>query len=245
MNHTHMDTQQFYDTSYEIYGIKAQRRYPNEEFCRFIGSRWLNSLTYEERGRIRLLEVGAGSGANLWMAAREGFDAYGLELSSNGVDLCRAVLAEWRTQAQVDQGDMTAMPYEDNFFDVVCDIFSSYCLPCAEFSIFLREAWRVLKPGGALFLYTPSTNSDAFINHAPAVKLDPYTLDGIRRTNSPYAGNTYPFRFLDPDAAPALLESEGFSVSSLELVGRTYRNRKEYFEFVVCSAIKNSAHAPD
>lgn len=230
--------EQFYESAYKTSGINAQRRYPNEEFLRFIGSHWLNTTTHEERRRLRLLEVGAGSGANLWVAAREGFDTYGLELSASGVDVCRAVLTSWQVQAQIRQGDMTSMPYADSFFDVVCDVFSSYCLPCQGFHAFLRETCRILKPGGFLFLYTPSTNSDAFIKHAPATLLDSYTLDGIKRKNSPYSGNLYPFRFLDPASTPALLESEGFAISSLELVGRTYHDRAEYFEFVVCSAIK-------
>lgn len=234
----HRQTKQFYESSYEKLGIKAQRRYPNEEFCRFISSHWLNSSTYDERRHLRLLEVGAGSGANLWMAAREGFDAYGLELSSKGVEVCKSVLASWQVQADVRQGDMTAMPYEDSFFDIVCDVFSAYCLPYAQFGSFLRESRRVLRKGGRLFLYTPSTNSDAFTNHAPSVLLDPYTLDGVRRKDSPYTGNLYPFRFLDPEVAPELLQTEGFSINSLELIGRTYRQRAEYFEFVVIHAVR-------
>lgn len=232
----HEKTQCFYENAYMTQGINAQRRYPNEEFCRFIGSHWLNSTTRKERRHLRLLEVGAGSGANLWMAAREGFDTYGLELSPRGVAICKAMLKQWKVKAHLEQGDMTDMPYADDFFDIVCDVFSANCLPEADFLVFLREVHRVLKPEGWFFFYTPSTNSGAFIDHAPATLIDSCTLDGIKRPDSPFVNNSYPFRFLNPDTVPTLLETQGFTVSSLELTARTYRNRREYFEFVTCAA---------
>lgn len=235
---THDPLRAFYETSYKEHGFGAQRRYPNEEFCRFLGSNWLNKTSPSERAAIRLLEVGAGSGANLWMAAREGFETYGLELTDEGVALCKQCLKTWNVKAEVQQGDMTAMPYGNGFFDVVCDIFSAYCLPYDAYCHFLKEVRRVLKTDGKFFFYTPSTNSAAFLHHEPAKLIDPFTLDGIRRESSPYFGNFYPFRFLAPDTVSTILEEYGFSIANLEVNGRTYNKRNEYFEFVVCTAIK-------
>ena len=231
--------QAYYDSIYDRLGIGAQRRYPNEEFCRFLGSTWLNSTTRAQRSSLRLLEVGCGSGANLWMAAREGFQAYGIDLSEKAVEVSRSVLASWGLEADLLTGNMISLPYPAAYFDVVCDVFSANCLDYSHFITFLGEVRRVLKQNGRFFFYTPSIASDAFTNHAPAKLLDAYTLDGIKRHDSPYFGNDYNFRFLDPDLTPQLFHDCGLHIEQLEAVGRTYRSRAEYFEFVVGVATKH------
>ena len=47
----------FYEDSYASMGFAAQRRYPNEELCRFMG-RNLFSIPQQERSDIKILEVG-------------------------------------------------------------------------------------------------------------------------------------------------------------------------------------------
>ena len=179
--------------------------YPNEELLRFFGAYYF-ALTPEVRKRVRVLEVGCGSGANLWMIAREGFEAHGIDLSPEGLMLCEQMLRKWDTAASLKQGDMTVLDYENGFFDVVVDVFSSYCMPEKQFDRFLDEVSRVLKPGGRFFSYHPSKNSDAFRDPGPARLIDASTLDGIRRPTSPYYPQDYPFHFIDPDEFATMLK---------------------------------------
>lgn len=225
-------TRNFYEDSYRSAGFGAQRRYPNEEMCRFIG-RNFSKVSKEDRKNMRVLEVGCGSGANLWMLARENFNVYGLDLSEESLKLCRQMLKMYNVDADLRAGDMTTLPYETSSFDVIVDVFSSYCLNEKQNQKFISDAARVLKPGGFFFSYTPSKASDAFTNHAPAKLLNDSTLDGIKRATSPFANNLYPFRFTTNDEYEKTLVSEGFEIVSNERIGRTYRNRAEYFEFVV------------
>jgi SAM-dependent methyltransferase len=176
------------------------------------------------------LETGCGSGAKLWMIAREGFDAHGIELSPEGVVLCKKMLAHWQTQATVSAGDMTAVQYPDNSFDAVLDVFASYCL---DERLFLNEVKRILRPGGRFFSYSPSKASDAFRDPGPSRLIDASTLDGIRREGAAYYGNHYPFRFISPDEYAAALQSRQLRVIYNETVGRSYHSGEEYFEFVV------------
>jgi SAM-dependent methyltransferase len=224
----------FYENSYESSGFGAQRRYPNEELMRFMG-RTFFSVPREKRKGIRILEVGCGSGGNLWAIAREGFDAYGIDLSGEGIDLCRQMMKEWGCSATLQAGDMADLPYESGFLDAVVDVFSSYCLPEKDFTRYLAGVARVLKPGGKYFSYTPSKNSDVFKETAPSDRLDPSTLNGICRVTAPFYGNFYPFRFTSRDEYAGLL-AEDFTVTYGETVGRTYRSGQEYFEFVVVQA---------
>ncbi len=231
------NTRNFYEGSYRGAGFGAQRRYPNEEMLRFV-ARHYGAVPAAARSGISLLEVGCGSGANLWVLAREGFDTHGLDLSAEGLALCEEMLRSWGTRASLREGDMTTLPYEPTSFDAVLDVFSSNCLDEAGFGRFLDETARVLKPGGRLFTFTPHKASDAFTDHAPARLIDASTLDGIRRESSPYAGNLYPFRFTTNEELAVALEARGFVVTSSEQVRRSYRGGAEWFAFAVVAAEK-------
>jgi SAM-dependent methyltransferase len=231
----HIEVKSFYEKSYGHDGFDAQRRYPNEELCRFMGRHYF-PIPLEERRNVRILEVGCGSGANLWMIAREGFDAHGLDLSEEAIRLSARMLQHYKTKATLSIGDMMACPFPDEYFDAVVDIFSAYCLDEVGFAFFLAEVRRLLKPRGRMFSYTPSKASDAFRNHAPARLIDASTLDGIRRPDSPFSGNLYPFRFIDKESYAAAIAEHSLEVTYCETVARTYNGGREYFEFVVVAA---------
>lgn len=227
----------WYDQSYSQHGFSAQRRYPNEELCRFLGREY-GKVGRKGRGSIAVLEIGCGSCANLWMVAKEGFDAYGLDISEKSLVLGRQMLANWKVGGKLTSGSMTSMPYKNGKFDVVIDVLASYCLTERDFRACLAEVRRVLRRGGKFFSYTLSSKSDAFRKHAPSKMLDAYTLDGIKRKTSPYHGNDFPIRFATPQHYKKLLEDAGFAVEYLETTGRTYRGMKEYFEYITAVGVK-------
>jgi SAM-dependent methyltransferase len=227
----------WYEASYEKGGLGAQRRYPNEELLRFMGRNFFTTPKHE-RDAIQILEIGVGSCANLWMIAREGFKAFGLDLSAEAIRLGQTVLKEWGASAELRQGSMTELPWEAGKFDAVVDVFSSNCLNQSDFKTCLSEVTRILKPGGRFFSYTPGKASDAFQHHRPAKLIDDSTLDGIQRGDSPFCGNNYPFRFVHPDEYKAIVTEAGLDVTYLETVRRSYNGRKETFEHVVLEAVK-------
>ncbi len=235
----HQKIAAWYNQNYAAAGLNAQRRYPNEELLRFMGRHYFR-VPHAERQQIRVLELGCGSGANLWMLAREGYQTCGLDLSSEAIQLAGQMLAQWQTTAELKVGSMTAPPWTAASFDVVLDVFSAFCLNMAEFGRCLQAVHRVLKPQGRFFMFTPSKRSEAFTHPGDAKFLDDSTLDGIRRPDAPYAGNHYPFRFVHPAELKTQLEAHGFEVTYLETVGRTYRQEQEYFEFVVAEAVRGS-----
>ena len=51
-----MRVEEWYERSYEELGANAQRRYPNEEFLRFVG-RSIGSMSREEKETLTALEV--------------------------------------------------------------------------------------------------------------------------------------------------------------------------------------------
>lgn len=106
----------WYEHSYNSEKLAAQRRYPNEELCRFMGRTWFQ-LPRAARHDVKILELGCGSGANLWMLKREGFDTYGLDLSPEAIHLAHKMLEFWGADFAPEEGpghllvgDMTELP---------------------------------------------------------------------------------------------------------------------------------------
>lgn len=239
MNQDNVDiVRAFYENSYQTLGFKAQRKYPNEELCRFMGRNFFGIDDFNIRKNTRILETGCGSGANLWMIAREGFDAYGIDLSQHSLDLCEKMLQNYGVSATLEEQNMTELSFEEHYFDAVVDVFSSYCLTQIESFKYLQGVNRVLKKDGLFFSYFPSKNSMSFKEPGEARLLDADTLNSIVRKDAAFTGQLYPFRFLYPQEYKKQLEDAGFRVQYTETVNRTYHNQKELFEFVVIEAIK-------
>lgn len=232
------ETKKYYENSYKSIGLSAQRRWPNEEFCRFMGRNFFNKKENERRN-TKILEVGCGTGSNLRLLASEGFDVYGIELSQEAVNMIPLLLNKQEiTQCEIVCGNMMCLPWNDGYFDAIVDVFSSYCLNETGFYVFVDEVYKKLSKGGKYFSYTPSKDSDAFINYEPSRKLDDSTLDGIKRKTSPYYGNFYPFRFMDFKDINRFFTKDKFGLDYIEKVSRTYNSLQEKFGFIVFEATK-------
>jgi SAM-dependent methyltransferase len=109
--------------------------------------------TYEEairrvgisEGR-RVLEVGCGTGVFLRAAADRGAEVHGLDASEALLELARERVPE----ADLRLGDMEALPYEDDRFDVVAG-FNAFFF-AVDIVAALREAGRVAKPGAPVVI---------------------------------------------------------------------------------------------
>lgn len=234
---SYKETIEFYEGAFENQGLDAQRRWPNEEFSRFMGRNYFR-LNKAERLKTKILELGCATGANLRLLSAEGFDTYGIDLSQKAIDLVPSLIGE-HDNLHVFAQDMLKMSFEENFFDAVFDIFSACCLDEKQFSTLVNDIYRILKVGGKFFCFVPSKGSDAFKNYKPANLIDSSTLDGIRRETSPYYGNFYPFRFDSiEDVYRYFGDKDKFEISYIEKTGRTYRYGCEYFEFLSYEVVK-------
>ena len=104
--------------------------------------------------RGRLLEVGCGAGNFLVRAADRGFDVTGLEYSPFAAERARKNLG---SRGRVLHGEIGVLAAEPDAYDVcvLCDVIEHVRDPAA----FLRELFRLLRPGGALLVVKPSLDS--------------------------------------------------------------------------------------
>ena len=152
-------TIEVFDRQYRGHGMSSQRMYPNESLIQFVAGRYFHE-SEAKRKNIRILEVGCGSGANLWMLSKEGFDTYGIDSSKAGIELAAQHLRKkWGTDADLRHGSFTHLPYDDSFFDAVVDVVSLQHLTLDDSYPALQEIRRVLKPEGTFFSYRLSDHS--------------------------------------------------------------------------------------
>lgn len=96
------------------------------------------------------LEVSCGLGGGVMYVDRRyrPRTMTGLDISAASIDTCRRRYGGSRVCFEA--GDAQTMPFADHSFDIVINVESSLNYP--DFSTFLREVDRVLKPGGT-FLF--------------------------------------------------------------------------------------------
>lgn len=141
----------------------------------------------------RVLDVPCGWGRHTELLAEAGCEAY-------GADLSQALLAHTARAAgplgapRYAAADVRFLPYADASFDAVLNVFTSLglFLDDAEDLRALREAHRVLRPGGA-FLLESMHRDDIMSAYA---ERDDWTLpDGtevrVRRRFDPVSGISY------------------------------------------------------
>jgi len=121
----------------------------------------LNQLNL--RGDERILDLGCGRGAVLLMAAQHlttgravGVDLWrSVDQSGNSIEATqRNAIAEGvADRVELHTGDMTALPFDDNSFDVIVSSLAIHNIPGnLGRAKAIGEAVRVLKPGGRLMI---------------------------------------------------------------------------------------------
>jgi len=127
------------------------------------------NLLKRYRGNGRLLDVGSGFGFFIAEMKNRGWEAVGIEISQKALDYARNVLG-----LTVHPGPLEKVDFPDNHFDAVTGfyIIEHLSLPKA----FLRECYRILKPGGLLLLRYPHTTPIKNLLHFFRVKNRLYDL---------------------------------------------------------------------
>jgi SAM-dependent methyltransferase len=137
-----------WDLSWEaLFRSRDWGRYPPEELIRFVARHFYSA---PDRSAVPILEVGCGTGANLWYLARERFDAHGIDGSETAVEKALKRLSEEGLRASLAVGDILHLRknYPADHFSAVIDIACIQHNPRADLHEILRQIRAVLRPGG-------------------------------------------------------------------------------------------------
>jgi SAM-dependent methyltransferase len=124
-----------------IYGIVDRRQRP---YTARIREELLGDLTGD------VLDVGIGPGTNLEHYG-PGARVTAVDYNERMLDLARGALRGAQASVTLQQADAGALPFADESFDAYVTTLVLCSVPDLERTI--AEAWRVLRPGGALRLF--------------------------------------------------------------------------------------------
>ena len=156
---------------------RAWGRYPPEDLVRFMGRRFRDV----PKSTVKVLEVGCGPGANIWFLHREGFATHGIDVSPTAIGIAQARLAQENAgiqspPADLRSGNFSQLPWPDEYFDVVIDVFALCCNNIVIISKTMSEIARVLKPGGLFYSKLFGRNTTGF---GQGTQLEPGTFDAV------------------------------------------------------------------
>lgn len=130
------------DTQPELDADDEFNRYPLQMYHRVASARDIADKSVLEVGS------GRGGGADFLVRTFAPMSYVGVDLSEANVAFCNKTFM--RAGLRFQRADAQALPFPEAVFDRVINIESSHCYPKPE--IFLREVFRVLRPGGYLLM---------------------------------------------------------------------------------------------
>jgi SAM-dependent methyltransferase len=157
-------------------------------------------------GTKRILELGSGQGRDTLFFARQGFQAYALDYSDEGLDAIQKkadAIGLSASLTTVRHDVRQRLAFDDNFFDG-CYSHMLYCmaLTTPELEFLSQEVRRVLKPAG-LNIYT--------VRHT----ADPHYRTGIDRGDDMWEiGGGFIVHFFSREKVEHL--AKGYEIVSVE-----------------------------
>ena len=128
-----------------IFSSSEWGKYPPEHIVRFVARNFYRAAA---RRSVKLLDLGAGTGACTWYMAREGFSVSAIDGAPSAIRRLRERLASEGLEVDARVGDFAELPWSDCMFDGVVDNCALYANSAAHAFRTLAEVARVLAPGG-------------------------------------------------------------------------------------------------
>lgn len=187
------------------YAAGHAQRYPWDAVVSFV---YRNAPCDRPLAEVRILEVGCGTAANLWFAAREGFSVAGIDGSRSAVEAARARFEQEGLSGDLRVALLPELPFADASFDLVLDRAAITCVGRSVAWKTFAEIRRVLKPGGRL-LFNPYSDRHSSLASGRAGP-DGVVLDIERGTLAGFGQ----ICFYDRDQVLQILE--GFRIKGLQ-----------------------------
>ena len=126
-------------------------RYPHEILIQFSLRNFPNK---DLRQEVRVLDVGCGSGADIVFLAQEGFDVYGVDISSSGLSHAKSKLDEFHLKANLKLECAETIKFPKEYFHLVVSTGVYQYLTHDQVNQSLSRISKILKhKGKGLFVF--------------------------------------------------------------------------------------------
>lgn len=128
---------------------KEINRFPSENLV----STWFkykNLIESTDENIYKICELGCGCGNNLWIFAEDGHEVYGVDISPTAISHAEKLFKKKNITGNFKVCSIFNNNYPDNSFDFVIDRACFFHNP-DKFDIAVKEAYRILKPGGIFY----------------------------------------------------------------------------------------------
>gem|GEM_PF-230804 len=103
----------------------------------------------------KVLEIGCGAGDVSLLFAERGFQVSGIDISSTAIEWAKEKAQQAGIKAEFNVGDVRDLGlWGDETFDIAIDGHCLHCIIGNDRTEVLKEAYRVLKPGGLFYVST-------------------------------------------------------------------------------------------
>ncbi|GAB2878839.1 hypothetical protein GCM10027074_53890 [Streptomyces deserti] len=166
----------------------------------------------------RVLDMGCGTGRFTVPMAERGAQVTGLDLSRAMLDVLGGKLAARGLHAELREGDMAALPFPDESFDVVTSMLALMHIPLQDRPKVFAEVRRVLRPGGRMLLGVKNSLIERLFKGDRFASVDVTDVTAKElvftrtRTGEEYTAPWYSF---SPQDLNALFATEGMVVTQL------------------------------
>ncbi len=136
-----------------------------------------HTINFLKKQKGNVLDLGSGSGRHL--AKIKDGKIFLVDFSKEMINLAKQKAKKLKIPAEFAVANLTALPYEDNFFDSAIAISSIHCIPKKNQLKVLKELYRVLKQGAQAEIGVWNIKSKRFKN-SPKEKYIAWTDKGKR-----------------------------------------------------------------
>jgi len=202
----------------KLHSIERFRpKYPTDIVVRFMFTQFSRNI--KDRGDLKILDMGCGAGRHTIFLAREGFQAFGTDISEEGLNAARERFKEERLEGTLKKSNMQEQPFVDNFFDGAISFGVLYYNDRKGFENTVSETFRILKKGGKALVFARTTD-DYRYGKGGQIERNSFILD-IEDTNE----KNMIMHFLDREEINVIFNK--FSEITVEKTETTFSNLKK------------------